>query len=99
MTKTFVREVNALSNDIASYILGKNIGSRDVISILIPRSEFMPVTAIGALKTGCEYQPLDPTNVKKIGAPHLGGDELLLRGKRRHALFHDDAGWQAIARF
>ncbi|MBO4400577.1 MAG: amino acid adenylation domain-containing protein [Selenomonadaceae bacterium] len=55
------REVDALSNDIAAYILGKNIGRGDVASILIPRSEFMPVTALGALKAGCAYQPLDPT--------------------------------------
>ena len=55
------RELDALSNDVAACILSKNIGSGDVVSILIPRSEFMPVTALGALKAGCAYQPLDPT--------------------------------------
>ena len=30
-------------------------------SILIPRCEYMPITAIGALKTGYVYQPLDST--------------------------------------
>ena len=44
-----------------SYILSKNIGNGDVVSILIPRSEFMPITALGASKSGCAYQPLDPT--------------------------------------
>ncbi len=53
------REIDALSNDIAAYILSKNIC--DVVSILIPRCEFMPIAALGALKTGCAYQPLDPT--------------------------------------
>lgn len=33
----------------------------DVVSILIPRGLLMPVTALGALKAGCAYQPLDPT--------------------------------------
>ncbi|MBR3747150.1 MAG: AMP-binding protein, partial [Selenomonadaceae bacterium] len=55
------REVDSLSNDIAAYILSKNIGSGDVVSILIPRCEFMPITALGALKAGCAYQPLDST--------------------------------------
>ena len=54
-------EVDAKSNDIAAYILQKNIGRGDVVSILIPRSEFMPVAALGALKAGCAYQPLDST--------------------------------------
>ena len=55
------RELDALSNDVAACILSKNIGSGAVVSILIPRSEFMPVTALGALKAGCAYQPLDST--------------------------------------
>ncbi len=55
------REVDALSNDVAAYILSKKISVGDVVSILIPRSEFMPITALGALKAGCTYQPLDST--------------------------------------
>jgi amino acid adenylation domain-containing protein/thioester reductase-like protein len=30
------------------------------VSVLIPRSEYMAVTALGALKAGAAYQPLDP---------------------------------------
>ena len=59
--KISYRELDTVSNDIAAYILSKNISVGDVASILIPRSEFMPITALGALKTGCAYQPLDPT--------------------------------------
>lgn len=55
------REVNRISNDIAAYILSKNIGKGDVVSILIPRCEFMALAPLGALKSGCAYQPLDPT--------------------------------------
>ena len=54
-------EINKISNDIAAYILSKNISVGDVASILIPRCEFMPIAALGASKTGCAYQPLDPT--------------------------------------
>ncbi len=54
-------ELDKKSNDIAAYIAGKNLGHGDVVSILIPRSEFMPITALGALKAGYAYQPLDST--------------------------------------
>ncbi|MBR6014003.1 MAG: amino acid adenylation domain-containing protein [Selenomonadaceae bacterium] len=54
-------EVDRISNDIAAYILSKNIGKGDVVSILIPRDEFMALAPLGALKAGCAYQPLDPT--------------------------------------
>ena len=54
-------EVDSLSNNIAAYILSKNISAGDVASILIPRCEYMPIAALGALKAGCAYQPLDPT--------------------------------------
>ena len=53
---TYAR-VDKKSNDIAAYILSKDIGRGDVVSILIPRCEFMPVAALGALKAGCTYQP------------------------------------------
>jgi len=55
------RQVDAPANDIAAYILSKNIANGSVASILIPRCEFMPIAALGALKAGCAYQPLDPT--------------------------------------
>ena len=50
-----------MSSDIAAFLLSKNIGNGDIASILIPRCEFMPIAAFGALKAGCAYQPLDPT--------------------------------------
>ena len=59
--KIFLREVDTLSNDIAAFLLSKNISVGDVASILIPRCAFMPIAALGALKAGCTYQPLDST--------------------------------------
>lgn len=38
----------------------KGIGSGDVVSVLIHRSQFMPICALGVLKSGAAYQPLDP---------------------------------------
>ena len=49
------------SDRIAAYIAARGLGREDVVSILIGRSELMAVTALGVLKAGCAYQPLDPS--------------------------------------
>lgn len=54
-------EVDTLSDRIAAYILGYGIGAEEVVSILIPRSEYMVICALGVLKSGAAYQPLDPS--------------------------------------
>ena len=58
-------EVDELSDRIAAYIAGKGLGAEDVVSILIPRCEWMAIASLGVLKAGCAYQPLDPTYPKE----------------------------------
>ena len=36
-----------------------------VVSVLIPRCEWMAIASLGVLKAGCAYQPLDPTYPKE----------------------------------
>ncbi|MBQ2187944.1 MAG: amino acid adenylation domain-containing protein [Bacteroidales bacterium] len=55
------REVDEISERIASYIMSKGLGEEDVVSVLIPRCEWMPIASLGVLKAGCAYQPLDPS--------------------------------------
>ena len=55
------REVDDITERIAGYIVSQGLGSEDVVSILIPRCEWMPIAALGVLKAGCAYQPLDPS--------------------------------------
>ena len=55
------QEVDELSDRLAGYIASKGLGQGDVVSILIPRCEWMAIASMGALKAGCAYQPLDPT--------------------------------------
>ena len=55
------RELDEISDRIAAYIHGKGLHEEDVVSVLIPRCEFMPMISLGVLKAGCAYQPLDPT--------------------------------------
>ena len=59
------RQVDDLSDHIAAYIAEKGLGIEDVVSILIPRCEWMAIAALGVLKAGCAYQPLDPTYPKE----------------------------------
>ncbi len=58
-------EVDDISDRIAGYIAAKGLGVEDVVSVLIPRSEWMPIASLGVMKAGCAYQPLDPTYPKE----------------------------------
>ena len=58
-------EVDEISDRIAAHIAGKGLGAEDVVSVLIPRSEWMPIASLGVLKAGCAYQPLDPSYPKE----------------------------------
>ena len=55
------REVDDITDRIAAYVVSKGLGREDVVSVLIPRSEWMPIASLGVLKAGCAYQPLDPS--------------------------------------
>ena len=54
-------EVDAISSRIAAFVLSKGLKQEDVVSVLIPRCEWMAIVSLGVLKAGCAYQPLDPT--------------------------------------
>ena len=58
-------EVDAISDHIAAYIADKGLQAEDVVSVLIPRCEWMPIASLGVLKAGCAYQPLDPSYPKE----------------------------------
>lgn len=60
VTMTY-REVDELTDRLASHIQSKGLGRGDVVSILIPRGEWMILASMGALKASCGYQPLDST--------------------------------------
>ena len=69
------RQVDEMSDRIAGYIIEKlncqlsivnsQLSSDEpVVSVLIPRCEWMVVASLGVLKAGCAYQPLDPSYPK-----------------------------------
>ena len=58
-------ELDEISDRIAAYIISKGLNAEDVVSVLIPRCEWMAIASIGILKAGCAYQPLDPSYPKE----------------------------------
>jgi amino acid adenylation domain-containing protein len=58
-------QVDKISDRIAAHIASKGLGAEDVVSVLIPRSEWMSIASLGVLKAGCAYQPLDPSYPKE----------------------------------
>lgn len=55
------KEVDEISERIAGYLTTQGIGTEDVVSVLIPRCEYMVIASLGILKAGAAYQPLDPS--------------------------------------
>lgn len=80
------KQVDEISNRIAGYINSLGIGREDVVSVLIPRCEYMVIASIGVLKSLAGYQPLDPTYpverlefmIKDASAKLIIADENLL---------------------
>ena len=58
-------EVDEMSDRIAACIVSKGLKAEEVVSVLIPRCEWMVIASLGVLKAGCAYQPLDPTYPKE----------------------------------
>ncbi len=79
-------QTDDITDRLAAYIAGLGIGKEQVVSVLIPRCEYMAFASLGVLKAGAAYQPLDPTYpkerlsfmVKDADAKLLIADEALL---------------------
>ncbi|MBR1445055.1 MAG: non-ribosomal peptide synthetase [Firmicutes bacterium] len=54
-------QVDKLSSALAYYINNMGLGRGDVVSVFIPRCEYMVIASLGVLKSGCAYEPLDPS--------------------------------------
>lgn len=55
------KEVDEISERVGAYIKSLGIGRENVVSVLIPRCEYMTIVSLGVLKSGAGYQPLDPS--------------------------------------
>lgn len=59
--KLTYRQTDEITERIGAYIKKLGIGREDVVSVLIPRCEYMVLASMGVLKSGAAYQPLDPS--------------------------------------
>lgn len=55
------READEISDLLARYLKKNGVGREQVVGILIPRCEYMLLGALGVLKAGGAYLPLDPS--------------------------------------
>ncbi|MBP5470941.1 MAG: amino acid adenylation domain-containing protein, partial [Candidatus Riflebacteria bacterium] len=54
-------ELSSISGKLAGYLINSGLKKEDVVAVLIPRCEYMAIVSIGVARSGCAYQPLDPT--------------------------------------
>ena len=54
-------QAEQVTGSIAAYIQGMGLQKEDVVSVLIPRCEYMALASMGILRSGAAYQPLDPS--------------------------------------
>lgn len=55
------RELNEAANRVAHWLIGQGIGTEDRVAVLLDKSPELVITALGVLKAGAVYLPIDPT--------------------------------------
>jgi mycobactin peptide synthetase MbtE len=55
------REVDEESNRLAHWLIGQGLGTEERVAVLLDKSPELVVTALGILKAGAVYLPVDPT--------------------------------------
>ena len=54
-------EIDQESNQLAHWLIGHGIGTEDRVAVLLDKSPELVITALGILKAGGVYLPVDPT--------------------------------------
>ena len=54
-------EVDSLSDSVAAALASAGISGKDRVAVMVPRSEWYLICAIGVMKTGAAYVPIDTT--------------------------------------
>jgi mycobactin peptide synthetase MbtE len=55
------REINESANRFARWLIAQDIGTEDRVAVLLDRSPELVITALGVIKAGAIYLPVDPT--------------------------------------
>ncbi|BBU22097.1 non-ribosomal peptide synthetase [Mycobacterium xenopi] len=54
-------EINQQANRVAHWLIEQGIGTEDRVAVLLDKSPELVITALGVLKAGAVYLPVDPT--------------------------------------
>jgi mycobactin peptide synthetase MbtE len=54
-------EINAAANQVAHWLIEQGIGAEDRVAVLLDKSPELVITALGIVKAGAVYLPVDPT--------------------------------------
>lgn len=55
------REINESANRLAHWLIEQGIGTEDRVAVLLEKSPELVITAVGIVKAGAVYLPVDPT--------------------------------------
>ena len=55
------REINESANRFAHWLIDQGIGAEDRVAVLLDKSPELVITALGVIKAGAVYLPVDPT--------------------------------------
>ncbi|WP_197374855.1 non-ribosomal peptide synthetase [Mycolicibacterium baixiangningiae] len=55
------REINAAANRVAHRLISQGVGTEDRVAVLLDKSPELMITALGVVKAGAVYVPIDPT--------------------------------------
>ncbi|OBA64253.1 non-ribosomal peptide synthetase [Mycobacterium sp. 1100029.7] len=55
------REIDEESNRVAHWLVEQGVGTEDRVALLLDKSPELVITALGILKAGAVYMPVDPT--------------------------------------
>ncbi|MBV8787485.1 MAG: amino acid adenylation domain-containing protein, partial [Mycobacterium sp.] len=72
------REIDEESNRLAHWLIEQDIGTEDRVAVLLDKSPELVITALGVLKAGAVYLPVDPTYPEDRLAFILGDAEAKL---------------------
>ncbi|WP_102143878.1 non-ribosomal peptide synthetase [Mycobacterium hubeiense] len=55
------RDINEAANRVAHWLIAQGIGTEDRVAVLLDKSPELVITALGVVKAGAVYLPIDPT--------------------------------------
>ena len=55
------RELNEEANRVAHWLIAQGVGTEDRVAVLLEKSPELVITALGIVKAGAVYLPIDPT--------------------------------------